>query len=122
MLQDLQNKLKFRALIVFGMIHIGLLASIAAIARLSADVGGSPALWIVLAGALLTYFGIVLMFFFILWPLWPLITMAREAQKASSWIELLIRELPSLIENLPRLAEALQKALATVRDSFKSRS
>jgi hypothetical protein len=108
MFQNLQSAIKTRAILVFGIVHLGLILALAGLFRSSATLGWeTSAVWIAVGLGFL-YFGFLLGVFLIVAPIWPWVQRARRLQDLSSW---LIRDLPLLLEHLPKIIAAV-KAIA----------
>jgi hypothetical protein len=110
MLQDLISAVKIRAVAVFLLIHLGLVLGIYALARTAAISGWDQTACLFLGSVLCLYLGFVLVIFFVLWPLLPWI---RRAKKVEHWTERVMRDLPYLIEQLPKIVAAIQAVIAT---------
>lgn len=108
--QAFQDAVKLRAIAVFALVHVGLVLGIFLLARLSAADGWNSTTWL-LAGALACFYGgFVLGAFFILAPLLPWI---RRFQTAQHWTERLLHDIPIIMEQVPKVIQAIQTFLAT---------
>lgn len=106
---DFLNAIKLRAVAVFLLVHVGLVAGVYALARASALGGWDQTAWFFLASILLLYFGFILGVFFIVWPLLPWV---RRVRRIESWSQHLLHDLPLLLEQLPKIVAAVQAIAA----------
>jgi hypothetical protein len=118
MFQKLRSAVKIRTAVVILVIHAGLVLAILGLARQSAMVGWDANLNLMMVGTLCLYGGFLLAVLFVLVPLLPWI---RRAKRVEHWSERLMRDLPLLIENLPKIVAAFQAIMAIWNDS-RSRS
>jgi hypothetical protein len=117
MLQNIQDAIKIRVLVVFVMVHIGLAMGIYALGRSSAPNGWDETSTFFLLGIVFLYGGFLLSVFFILWTVVPWV---KKAQKVEHWSERLIRDLPLLIEHLPKVVATIQALVASWKESHPS--
>ncbi|MEK6580711.1 MAG: hypothetical protein AABZ55_15915 [Bdellovibrionota bacterium] len=110
MIQNLLSALKVRSLLVFLLVHIGLGLGIFALARVSFPMGWDLTSSLFLTSILCLYGGFVLSLAFVLWPLMPWI---RRAQHVDHWSDRMIRDLPTLLEHLPKIIAAVKSLIAT---------
>ena len=104
-LQAVQAAVKKRAILVFLLIHAGLVLGIYALARTTVPNGWDETTIVFCAAVVCLYGGVVLGLAFIIWPLLPVI---RRVQKADHWAERLVRDLPFFLEQLPKIVAAVQ--------------
>lgn len=109
MLENLQAVVKFRLLLVLLVVHIGLVAGIVALARESLPNGWDATSILFLIAICALYGGFVLAVLFVVLPILPWI---RRVQRVEHWTERLIRDLPVLVEHLPKLLIVIQSFVA----------
>lgn len=109
MFEAIQKTIKLKAALIFLLIHVGLVTAVYCVARLSGSMGMDQTLGFLLAGILILYFGILLGIYFVMAPLIPWI---RRTQQVSHWTDRLLKDLPTLVENLPKIIDAVRTILA----------
>jgi hypothetical protein len=107
MVQRYLRKIKLRALLVFSLIHGGLILSVYGLASVPRPEGMEGAHWLLLAGIAGLYGGIVYGVFSIVWPLVILIRTVNRLRDWKSWI---LVELPRILALIPPAFEAIRQA------------
>jgi hypothetical protein len=113
MIQDFISKIKARVIIVFLIVHLGLIMGVYALARYSALNTWDQTSVFFLAGILCVYMGFFLGVFFIVWPILPWV---KRVQAAEHWTKRWMDELPTLIENLPKIIAIVQSIRAAWKE------
>jgi hypothetical protein len=108
-IENFQSAVKLRLLIALTVIHSGLVVGIFALARESFSNGWDVTSTLFLVSICALYGGLVLAVLFVVLPLLPWL---RRAQRVDHWTERLIRDLPILVEQLPKLLLVIQSIVA----------
>jgi hypothetical protein len=104
-LKDLKSTLRNGAIAVLSLVHLGLVLGIYALGRASAPNGWDQTAILLLASTLLLYGGFLLGVALIIRLALPWV---RRAQSMDHWSERLLRELPQLLEQVPKVVEAVR--------------
>ena len=115
MFQDIQDAIKKRAIFTFIIVHLGAACGGVALIRTLTLNGWDLDSTLFLIGFLLLYFGFLTGVFFIVAPILPWL---KRAQQVDSWSERLLRELPKLLEQLPKIIVA-EQTVATIWNESK---
>ena len=105
MFTNIESAIKKRALLVFLIIHLGLGLGICALSRQTLQAGWDLTTNFLLASVFFLYGGFVLGILFILLPLLPWL---KRAQKVETWTDRIVRDLPIILEHLPKLVAIIQ--------------
>lgn len=115
MLQRLYKIVRFRALLVLLLLHIGLASGIYGLVEAKNTGLPGHAFLLLASGIFGMYCGFLGAFFFIVLPALPWIERAR---RISNWKSFLTEELPEWIETLSTLMPVALELLATARELF----
>jgi hypothetical protein len=105
MLKDFQSAVKIRAVIVFILVHAGLMIALSGLLKQQYALGWDSASTLLAIGVGLLYGGFALGVFMIVAPIWPWVRRARRMEELTAWV---IRDLPVLLEQLPKVIAAVK--------------
>ena len=116
--QNIQSALKLKALIVFALIHAGLILGIITVSRSSFPGGWDLTSSLFLASIICLYGGFILAVLFVLIPLLPWL---KRAQKVETWTDRLMRDIPIILAQVPQVI-ALIQALVSAWNEAKGQT
>ena len=117
MFKGFQRALQFRAAVVFGLIHLGLVASLVSLVQVARSGVETSVLYWMIGSIVGLYGGVLAGVFFVVWPALPWI---RRARRVMQWREVLLSDLPKLIALVPVILQ-LVRAVRGAWNSFNEK-